>query len=651
MEKHFAKTTAFKICPLILLLILSYLVYAQCPAVNQHQDYSELMALYNATDGPNWIINSGWINGANGTSCDPCADNWYGLVCVNNRVVKIHMDNNQLTGSLPVEIGDIDFLGFLSLNFNALSGAIPAEIGYLSSLAFLSLSLNDITGNIPIEIANLSNLSYLILGGNQLSGTLPTALGNVTNLVILNLAGNQLSGNIPIEIGNLTNLSSFNLTNNQISGSIPTELGNLINLEELYLGSNQLTGSIPIEIENLNLLEHLNLNNNALTGNIPSEIGNLTNLISLNFTINQLDGSIPVEIGNLLQLENLQLGENNLTGNIPNEIQFLTNLNVLKLNQNHLMGNIPLALGNLTELTELWLHTNQLSSSIPVQLTNLSNLDEFYLHNNQLSGCLEDTLVNFICTINNKLISNNSALPYTGNLTQICNDSLYSSQNFIGAPCNDNDPTTFNDEILADCTCGTFVPCSAFTFDCKDDTLALGQNSNTTINPIAFLNYSNFACISEINAFPSSLNCGNIGQNSVVISVLDSAGNIQSCQSSITLIDAAAPICSVQDITVNLNQFGAASILPEDINLNSTDNCSLYLDSVSPCRFRCNDVGSLTVTLVTTDFFGNMATCEANVTVQDPFGGCNGSLCCDGLQNADEFGVDCGGNFCPPCGE
>ena len=70
----------------------------------------------------------------------------------------------------------------------------------------LDLGYNQLTGSIPPEIGNLTNLTYLNLRSNQLTGSIPPEIGNLTNLTRLWLNDNQLTGPIPPEIGNLTNL-------------------------------------------------------------------------------------------------------------------------------------------------------------------------------------------------------------------------------------------------------------------------------------------------------------------------------------------------------------------------------------------------------------------------------------------------------------
>jgi len=117
------------------------------------------------------------------------------------------------------------------------------------------LGSNDLTGSIPPEIGNLVNLEVLYLYENNLTGSIPPEIGNLANLEELELDSNNLTGSIPPEIGSLTNLEWLNLENNDLTGSIPPEIGNLVNLKWLVLKNNDLTGSIPRSFLNLQLLE------------------------------------------------------------------------------------------------------------------------------------------------------------------------------------------------------------------------------------------------------------------------------------------------------------------------------------------------------------------------------------------------------------
>ena len=294
----------------------SVTVSAACMTVTEipQIECRALAALYHSSDGANWTTNTtDWL-----ATDTPCT--WSGVTCDSGHVSQLYF-HEQLTGSIPAEIGNLTNLSYLALWNNQLT-SIPAAIGNLTSLTSLNLGDNQLS-TLPAEIWNLTNLSSLNLYHNQLT-SIPAAIANLTSLSSLNLRDNQLTS-IPLEIWNLTSLSFLDLDNNQLTGSIPAAIGNLTNLVELHLGNNQLTGSIPTEIGNLASLRYILLYGNQLTGSIPAEIGNLANLDGLNLGNNQLTGSIP-EIGNLTNLDWFYLNKNQLTGTIPSELENLSDL-------------------------------------------------------------------------------------------------------------------------------------------------------------------------------------------------------------------------------------------------------------------------------------------------------------------------------------
>jgi len=106
-------------------------------------------------------------------------------------------------------------------------------------LTNLQLYENQLTGSIPPEIGNLSNLSILRLYENQLTGPIPPEIGNVSNLLYLLLDENQLTGSVPPEIGNLSNLISLGIAHNDLE-DLP-DLSGLSSLENLYIHNNRFT--------------------------------------------------------------------------------------------------------------------------------------------------------------------------------------------------------------------------------------------------------------------------------------------------------------------------------------------------------------------------------------------------------------------------
>ena len=184
---------------------------------------------------------------------------------------------------------------YLELGGNQLSGSIPPEIGNLTNLIKLNLFGNQLSGSIPPEIGSLSNLTALYLSDNQLSGPIPPEIGNLTKLKLLWMYDNQLSGAIPPEIGSLTNLIVLYLNNNQLSGTIPTEIGNITNLTDLNLYANQLSGAIPLSIKNLTNLRYLGLSGNQLCGIVPLAVATSASKITdgCNFFNNDSSLCIP----------------------------------------------------------------------------------------------------------------------------------------------------------------------------------------------------------------------------------------------------------------------------------------------------------------------------------------------------------------------
>ena len=60
----------------------------------------------------------------------------------------------------------------LSLYKNQLTGSIPPELGNLNSLVYLFLDDNQLTGSLPISIEQLGNLNYLWINDNLLTGVI-----------------------------------------------------------------------------------------------------------------------------------------------------------------------------------------------------------------------------------------------------------------------------------------------------------------------------------------------------------------------------------------------------------------------------------------------------------------------------------------------
>ena len=305
MKKNFSLHPRFAFIILILFLFgLAFPVPAgraapaayDCAAQSQVPlaECSALVALYEQTGGENWSAHWNWLE-----TVYPCG--WHGVTCTDGRVTKLQLQNHNLNGPLPTELGALSALEELNLADNHLSGPIPPELGNLSQLINLYLG-NNLSGPIPLELGNLANLEQFGLGDNPFGGSIPAWLGNLSNLTFLHLMNCNLDGPIPPELGNLTRLKRLVLGKNHLGGSIPAELAALPDLEGLYLEHNRLSGAIPSGLGSLPL-RYLWLNHNQLSGEIPADLKRSHYMFSADFGYNRLTASDP-ELLAWLQSEN-----------------------------------------------------------------------------------------------------------------------------------------------------------------------------------------------------------------------------------------------------------------------------------------------------------------------------------------------------------
>src|SRR5215208_3253562 len=77
-----------------------------------------LVALSNSTNGASWINHAGWLQ-----TNTPCS--WHGVTCTAGHVTALDQADNNLTGNIPPELGNLTSLTNLHLGTNYLTGSIP----------------------------------------------------------------------------------------------------------------------------------------------------------------------------------------------------------------------------------------------------------------------------------------------------------------------------------------------------------------------------------------------------------------------------------------------------------------------------------------------------------------------------------------------
>ena len=305
----------------------------------ENPDRAVLVALYNATDGPNWRDATNWLT-------DKPVREWHGVdTDATGRVVRLDLSGpDQLTWGEPIRNG-------------GLRGPIPSQLADLSKLTRLNLGGNDLSGPIPTELGGLADLVELNLDDNVLTGPVPTELATLTRLQILNLGGNRLEGAIPPELGNLGSLTQLKLARNPLFGAIPRSLLALADLRLLSLeGPGELcapgTADFRDWLEGIDdhdavycsepdraVLELLHEATGGpgwtdsegwLGGSILDDwhgvrTDSLGRVVALALDGNGLSGRLPPRLGALERMTALGIGGNpNLTGRLPSSLTRLS---------------------------------------------------------------------------------------------------------------------------------------------------------------------------------------------------------------------------------------------------------------------------------------------------------------------------------------
>jgi hypothetical protein len=139
----------------------------------------------------------------------------------------------------------------LNLYNNDLSGTVPTQLGLLTNLLALDLSENAFVGSLPSELNALTKLQtfHIHQVRGKLTGTLPS-FEKLTSLVEFSVDTNEISGTIPVNflqgVVDKTKHITIGLSFNKLVGAIPTEFDAFLDMD-LHLEGNMIT-HIPIAL-------------------------------------------------------------------------------------------------------------------------------------------------------------------------------------------------------------------------------------------------------------------------------------------------------------------------------------------------------------------------------------------------------------------
>lgn len=276
------------------------------------EERNALIALYNATDGPNWVNNENWCS-------DKPVSEWHGVMTdIEGRVLVLDLEQNGLNGALPAELSKLSRLSELYIqeskgeitNFDPIFDlpslqvlrfgvgeqwrdykvikermfAIPAAIAKLKNLRILLASgIND---DVPEELFGMDQLEDLCIKGLETGKPLQSGFGSMKNLKALSLTGwgiNPVYGELPESIYDLHNLQSLEIAGTNIGGALSPRIGELTQLYLLNLPGNKFSGPLPAELARLHLIDNrpanvgsqcINLENNDFSGRVPEAFRN-----------------------------------------------------------------------------------------------------------------------------------------------------------------------------------------------------------------------------------------------------------------------------------------------------------------------------------------------------------------------------------------
>ena len=315
--------------------------------------------------------------------------------------------------------------------------------------------------------------------------------------------------------------------------------------------------------------------------------------------------------------------------------------------------------------------------------TGLTSGDVFPIGTTTLEYTATDDSGNTdVCTFNVTVTDNESpvaicqpftaVLDATGNATITTVDINNGSTDNCGIASMSLDITTFNctnvgpntvtltvtdvNGLSSTCTSTVTVQDNTLpTAICQDITVQLDATGNIAIVAADIDNGSNDICgIATTTIDISAFDCTMIGANTVTLTVTDNNGNFSTCTSTVTVEDNVAPTAICNNLTVQLDGNGAASITVTDIDNGSSDACGIASTTIDITTFDCTNVGPNAVTLTVTDVNGNISTCVGTVTVEDniaPIALCNNiTIPLDGTGNATITAADIDGGSVDNCG-
>ncbi|XP_021905673.1 leucine-rich repeat receptor-like protein kinase TDR [Carica papaya] len=156
----------------------------------------------------------------------------------------LNISQNSFNSSLPSNIWEAPSLQIFSASSSNLSGKIPDFIG-CRNLYKIELQDNNLNGSVPWDVGHCEKLLCLNLSRNSLTGIIPWEISTLPSITAVDLSRNFLTGSIPSNFGNCSTLEIFNVSYNLLTGPIPASGSIFPNLHpSSFSGNEGLCGGI-----------------------------------------------------------------------------------------------------------------------------------------------------------------------------------------------------------------------------------------------------------------------------------------------------------------------------------------------------------------------------------------------------------------------
>ena len=388
-------------------------------------DQEIIEILYGETGGENWTNTTNWL------SNEPL-DEWFGVEADDSgNVTQLSLAENNLVGSIPLELAGLGGLSVLDVRDNALTGRVPSDLGALKQVRDLLLSDNALEGPLPGYLGYMTGLRYLHIGTNEFTGAVPGSFARL-ELDTLYTSGSNIC--LPPSLGewhseiektdptarcaasllvDVVDLPSPNLYS---VGETATLSATHVSMEgDTTLGAAAEWSSGDASIVSVNASSgevtavsdgeaEVTATYDSLTASIGVKVilpENDREVLEVFFhrargdgwkdganwmTEEPLSGWAGVETDDSGRVVSLSLRDNNLRGPLHSSIGKLDQLTTLDLSRNWITDSIPAEVGDLTRLRELILSANALIGELPPELGGLDSLRDFSATATSLSG-------------------------------------------------------------------------------------------------------------------------------------------------------------------------------------------------------------------------------------------------------------------------